>query len=148
MEMRTCVCCGPKPVDSFAFRSRKRGVRQSRCRECFKKYRKRFYTENVAYYKEKAQQRNRKIRAENFDLLMAYLSEHPCVDCKEPDPVVLTFDHVRGEKLHNVSTMLNSHNWVEIEKEIEKCEVRCANCHLRRTSESRGWRKSSCSSIG
>jgi hypothetical protein len=81
-------------------------------------------------------------QAENQALLIAYLKAHPCVDCKESDPVVLTFDHVRGKKSFHVANMLASgRNWKTILAEIEKCDVRCFNCHMRRTAKQRGWRK-------
>lgn len=64
-----------------------------------------------------------------------YLSEHPCVDCGEHDFVVLDFDHVRGEKVKAISKMVSSagYSLETIQKEIDKCDVRCANCHRRRT---------------
>jgi hypothetical protein len=66
--------------------------------------------------------------------MVAYLLEHPCVDCGEADPVVLEFDHMR-DKVKAVSVLLsNGHEWKQILAEIEKCEVRCANCHRRRTA--------------
>ena len=75
---------------------------------------------------------NSKQRARGF--VDAYLSEHPCVDCGESDPIVLTFDHVRGEKRYEVSTMVREGMLPEtIAAEIEKCEVRCFNCHAIRT---------------
>lgn len=67
-----------------------------------------------------------------------HLRIHPCVDCGEDDPVVLEFDHVRGEKLFEISRADN--NCVSIatlRREIVKCEVRCANCHRRKTHERR-----------
>lgn len=80
--------------------------------------------------------RNLKLR------VIAYLNEHPCVDCKEGDPVVLTFDHVRGKKLGNIGTLIaNGKSWKIVEAEIRKCDVRCANCHARRTAKQFGWLK-------
>jgi len=80
--------------------------------------------------------------AENRALLLAYLQKHPCVDCSEDDPVVLTFDHVRGQKSFHVANMLASaRNWASIFAEIQKCDVRCFNCHMRRTAKQRGWKK-------
>jgi hypothetical protein len=63
------------------------------------------------------------------------------VDCGESDPVVLEFDHLDGEvKAGNICTMVNRPClWEAIVAEIEKCEVRCSNCHRRRTARQMGW---------
>lgn len=80
----------------------------------------------------KAQKRHRlRIR----EKLLAYLSTKKCVDCGEKDPVVLEFDHVKPKnKFKPVSKMLSGHYaWKSIFSEIEKCEIRCANCHRRKS---------------
>ncbi len=53
-----------------------------------------------------------------------------CVDCGNKDIRVLEFDHVRGPKVGNVSSIIRR-GWSEkiIVAEIAKCEVRCRNCH-------------------
>jgi ArsR family metal-binding transcriptional regulator len=62
-----------------------------------------------------------------------YLLENPCGDCGEDNPVVLTFDHVRGEKKLGISDMVGRGWSLEtIKAEIRKCEVVCFNCHMRR----------------
>ncbi len=71
---------------------------------------------------------------------MAYLVGHPCVDCGETDVRVLEFDH-RGHKRLAVSLMIRTQPWPNIEREILKCEVRCANCHRRKTLRELGWPK-------
>jgi hypothetical protein len=72
--------------------------------------------------------------------MATYLREHPCVDCGEPDLVVLQFDHVMGEKVANISLLVRRLvSWQKIMDEIAKCEVRCANCHARKTAASHGW---------
>lgn len=63
-----------------------------------------------------------------------YLCNHPCVDCGESDPVVLEFDHVRGEKVANVANLISgAGKFQRLMDEIAKCDVRCANCHRRKT---------------
>jgi hypothetical protein len=57
-----------------------------------------------------------------------------CKDCGEKDPVVLDFDHVRGDKSFQLANAPQfGHTLEPIKREIRKCEVRCANCHRRRT---------------
>ena len=99
------------------------------------------YSRHRDYYLAKAARRNTAVRTEARRRIYEYLLEHPCVDCGEADPIVLQFDHVRGEKLVAVSDMVQRHggSWVAILAEIAKCEVRCANCHLRATARRRGY---------
>lgn len=55
---------------------------------------------------------------------------------------MLDFDHVTGDKFANVKQMVT---WTisrqRIFDEIAKCEVRCANCHRRKTYRNRDWEK-------
>ena len=85
----------------------------------------------------------RKLRQRrNAILVLEYLEAHPCVDCGEPDPIVLDFDHVRGGKTSSVSSMIDRACAMDVIKtEIAKCDVRCANCHRRRTAKDRGWKR-------
>lgn len=79
----------------------------------------------------------RKARSRNKKFLLDYLMKHPCVDCGEINPVVLEFDHIRGKKVDTVSNLafkLTS-SIKKLTIEIQKCEVRCANCHRVRHAE-------------
>ena len=74
--------------------------------------------------------------------ILGYLSTHHCVGCGESDPLVLEFDHVKGQKLKDVSRLVNDCvKWGIIQKEIEKCVVLCANCHRRKTHKQLGFWK-------
>lgn len=112
-SVKKCNKCGQfKNVAEFGWVNKKRGWKQSQCRECT---RKKLYT----HYKKKIKP------------IHDYLKAHPCVDCGETDFRVLEFDHVRGEKNFNVGSSW-SKPWHLIEKEMSKCEVRCKNCHAKR----------------
>ena len=57
------------------------------------------------------------------------------MSCGNNNPLVLTFHHEGDDKSGNVSEMLqakkgNSSKWSAIEKEIKKCILLCANCHV------------------
>jgi Tat protein secretion system quality control protein TatD with DNase activity len=78
-------------------------------------------------------------QAECYQQMRVYLSMHPCIDCGEKDIRLLEFDHVRGHKTANIARLLTQgRSWSTIEAEIAKCEIRCANCHRKRTSERDG----------
>lgn len=56
-----------------------------------------------------------------------------CIDCGFTDPRALQWDHIEpSSKLGNVGGM---GNWSWTWREMEKCAVRCANCHAIRTHE-------------
>jgi hypothetical protein len=63
-----------------------------------------------------------------------------CADCGYKEhPEALDFDHVRGEKLFNIS-MKAIGSLKRLLAEIEKCDVVCANCHRVRTAQRRSGR--------
>ncbi len=64
--------------------------------------------------------------------------ERGCATCGyRGHPHALHFDHLPGtEKRGNVSNMWQA-TWAEVLKEIEKCQVLCANCHAIATAERR-----------
>jgi hypothetical protein len=63
--------------------------------------------------------------------------ERGCIDCGySGEAVALQFDHISDDKKMNVSDMIRSdYSWSSVMKEIDKCEVRCANCHAVMTAK-------------
>lgn len=104
-----------------------------------KTYAKKHYENNKADYKARARKFTKKNRKVLRDWVWEYFSTHHCVDCKENNPIVLQFDHLRDKK-YNVGNMLNHGLSLEtLKAEVAKCEVRCANCHMKKTALERGW---------
>lgn len=95
---------------------------------------KKHYELNKEKVKQRAHLRNQVVKISNRKFLDDYLSKQSCVDCGNSNPIVLEFDHVRGVKKLNVSDMiLRSYSLKTIQDEIDKCEIRCANCHRIKT---------------
>jgi hypothetical protein len=135
LGIRTCRVCGDtKLLIEFPYRSLRRQTRQWICLLCQRDYTKEWYARNRKRQIAMARERSRHATAELKTRVREYLLAHPCVDCGEPDPGVLDFDHLRNKKA-NVSTLVQSGiSWESLADEIAKCEVRCANCHRRRTA--------------
>lgn len=78
-----------------------------------------------------------RLQARNLAFAYSYLERNPCVECGRNDLCVLDFDHV-GAKTGTVLALARRPVSLDrLKEEIDQCEVRCANCHRRRTSESR-----------
>lgn len=129
-------CKASKPLSEFGVdRSRKDGL-NARCKDCNR--RKNDGKPKPPRDPGEVREYAVRIKIRNQEYAWNHLKAHPCVDCGERDPVVLEFDHVRGEKVDNISRMLCSTRSLKvIQEEIAKCDVRCANCHRRRTAEDR-----------
>lgn len=139
--MKVCTKCGPpaQPIENFAVRDREKGTRQYVCRSCQNAYGRQHYQIHRAKYIDKALRRNAKQNKINAEFLIDYLRHHPCVDCGESDIVVLEFDHLR-DKIMDVSELVTAaYSLEKVKREIDKCEVVCANCHRRRTAKRARW---------
>lgn len=82
--------------------------------------------------KEDIIRKNRLRKTKTLDFIRQ-LKSHPCTDCGGVfHPSAMDFDHVKSDKLKSISAMVCFSN-EKILKEIEKCELVCANCHRLRT---------------
>jgi hypothetical protein len=139
LGLRICrVCSETKLLTEFPFRSIARQTHHWICLSCQRAYAKDWYGRNRRKQIASARVRRDRVAIQLGDRIRVYLKDHPCIDCGESDPDVLDFDH-RRDKLANISRLVHSAvSWRLIEIEIAKCEVRCANCHRRRTARHRG----------
>jgi NADPH-dependent glutamate synthase beta subunit-like oxidoreductase len=67
--------------------------------------------------------------------MIAEAKSVPCADCNKTfPPCCMDFDHVIGEKIDDISRLARyGYDSSKLLREIEKCEVVCANCHRIRT---------------
>ncbi|MHA2281537.1 MAG: hypothetical protein ACXAC5_11880 [Promethearchaeota archaeon] len=139
--MKICSKCKKKKsLNEFSFKDKKASKRQSQCKLCLKENNRRHYENNTDLYKERATSFRNRRKKESYEFVWGYLETHPCVDCGETDPVVLEFDHVRGHKIKAISKMIaDTHPMQDLANEVKKCEVRCANCHRRKTAQTSGF---------
>ena len=143
MDLKLCSKCKRLlSVSSFNWKIQK--VKLSyHCKECSRAYVKEHYIKNRMYYLNKAKKRNTVIKNIACEYIAKYLKGHPCVDCGEKDILVLEFDHKnRAIKSNEVSSIIRGFSSVEkVMEEVAKCDVRCANCHRRKTGrENNSWK--------
>lgn len=131
-----CKRCNiEKPEEEFPPNGNKR--KSSYCKICKREYDKEFYARTIEKRKERKKVNSKVIRDRNNKYIREYLENNCCVDCGEKDPIVLEFDH-KHDKKYNVSDMTTL-SIEYLQKEIDKCEIRCANCHRRKTAKQFGW---------
>lgn len=84
-------------------------------------------------------ERKKQLRNKKRYYIFEYLLSHPCEKCWENRPVCLEFHH-QWDKEIDIS---KAYDWSiqHIQKEIEKCQVLCSNCHKIVTSKEQ-WRYS------
>ena len=138
-----CTQCNEDlPENLFAWK--KTGVkRHTTCRACKKIQQSRWYQANKDNHKKNVIEGNKRIRASNQERIVEHLQQNPCIDCGYNDVRALQFDHVRDDKRLAISEMVaRYYSWSTIWDEIQKCDVRCANCHQIKTGKQLGWWKS------
>ena len=143
MTLKVCSLCGKeKSISDFNKNKKKSDGLQTQCRSCGKEKSKSYYKANVEKHKTVILKRKKKVIKQTAQYVWNYLKQNPCVDCGEKDPIVLDLDHVRGKKKRAVSHLVRRGNCLEtIKKEIDKCEVRCSNCHRLKTAKDFQWYK-------
>jgi len=138
-RMKRCTRCGKNKDNSeFNIRDLKHGYLQHVCRDCQRQQMRDRYSSNREKVLEINRAATKKSQIQAAIFIRDYLSDKACIDCGEDDIAVLTFDHVRGEKKYNISNMISrGYNIETIKRELEKTEIVCFNCHMRRERKRR-----------
>ena len=129
-----------KPLEDFPWKYKSPGIRHILCKECVAKRSNEWYYKNREWHIQNVTDHKKADRERARIFVAEYLSTHPCVDCAESNPVDLEFDHVRGKKTKAIASLIRDGVTLDrIKKEIELCEMRCANCHRKKTAKERGF---------
>jgi hypothetical protein len=97
--------------------------------EAKKAYAKKHYLENKEKYQQSVVRHKKRVLAK-----INALKDGPCIDCGQKFPAVcMDFDHVRGDKVADISTLAYTSTFEKVLEEIDKCELVCSNCHRIRT---------------
>lgn len=133
--MKYCPHCKiTKSTEEFsANNSRKDGL-QNICKPCRKAYLKKDYDKKKVFYIKRSKINRKKRSSVIREFVDAYKSKTPCKDCNNNFfPFQMDFDHLGNKKFNISSAVGDALPLEEVKKEIEKCELVCANCHRLRT---------------
>lgn len=116
------LCNGIKRNKLTDFHKRKNGVLQSKCKECTN------YNMQLNRIKKRNYVNDIKLQISCCNLCnIKVTSETTCC---------FDFDHLdRSKKVNTISRMTQINSIQKIEKEIEKCQLLCCYCHVRKTSK-------------
>lgn len=87
------------------------------------------------YKNTKQKERILKIKTE----IKIYLSDKKCKKCGEKRIPTLDFHHISDKSFNISDGIKNGYSLNKIQKEIEKCEILCSNCHRMETFKTFGW---------
>lgn len=140
--MKLCRDCKlEKTYASFGKNSSQPDGLQPLCRGCRSLYLRSWYSSNKARSRAPIKRWRVKNTQAVREHLVSYLRDNPCVDCAEDNIIVLEFDHRDGvdKKFCIGESMRRGYSLDRVKLEVGKCDVRCANCHRKRTYKQRGF---------
>lgn len=131
-------CRNSKSIDSFSLNKKRKKGYQTWCKECIKDYdhlRHQRDKEKIAL--RKAIERKKRVEENNF-LLFEYFKDKKCKICGETNQLLFEFHHRNSkEKEYNISEIMYTKIWKNIQKEIKKCDILCCSCHRLLTMKER-----------
>lgn len=124
--MKTCSCCKKEfPIETFAFKNKALGKRNSMCNGCRQERQK------LSYYKHHKTNLDRvkSYKKENKEWFFKLKQTLQCCVCGESESACLDFHHIDSEeKEFDIASKVEASRKTVLE-EINKCACLCANCH-------------------
>jgi len=125
---KLCTTCNKsKNKKAFAINKSKKDGLNSKCKECQKEYLKTHYKNNKQYYIDKASESHKKTIEIKRQIIRDAKSKG-CNRCGETHIACLDFHHT-DNKDFGIAKGKYTKGIETLKKELNKCEVVCANCH-------------------
>jgi hypothetical protein len=129
--MKKCnKCLIEKPLSDFGKNKSKKDGVQTYCAPCRSEYHKQLWRNNQGGIKERHSRYSKAYKSKVRDFVTRYKKLCKCVDCGNSDYRVLHFDHLNNKLFNIADAVSRGYSIAKIKKEIRKCEIRCANCHI------------------
>jgi hypothetical protein len=119
------VCKEDKPVEGFAKDKARKSGHSHRCKECQKTLSGKHYKANKKTYMTRQETRRQK----HITRVNEYKSITGCIECGDTRFYVLDLHHRNSDEKEFSVGELTHGNWEKIQREIDKCDVLCSNCH-------------------
>lgn len=128
MITKKCPKCNKtKSINSFYGDSGRRDKHHPHCKLCCRTYAKQYNKDSEYANKRRESYRINKIKA------IDYLGNE-CINCgisfNENNACIFQFHHRKPEEKEIAMTLIFSFTWKRILKELDKCNLLCANCHF------------------
>jgi len=142
-RIKKCYKCKKNiPITGFNRNKARKDSLQTSCKNCQRKLSRNYYELNKKRCIEVIGINKRRRALENYiEIVTRYLNV-PCVDCKTVyHPASMVFDHRAGSvkniyRNQGVNYLIrDGYSKKAIKEEIDKCDVRCQNCHFLKTSK-------------
>ena len=125
--MKTCSTCRQtKSLDEFAWKSKAKGTKQSRCKPCYREYNKAYYH---AGEKEKQVKRVVENKKNVYNKYKEWKQDKSCACCGEDADECLELHHIDPNAKDGHPSHMITRGWKKFLEEAAKCVVLCSNCH-------------------
>ena len=129
MEVKECSKCHQiLPLDNFRWKNKSLNKKHSQCKQCQSLADKKHYAESEK--RRKAVRQLTDLQKQSNIEFIEFKKQQGCQKCGEKRFYVLDFHHKNpNEKVNEIAHMIKSSSIDNLEKEINKCVLLCANCH-------------------
>lgn len=137
---KICIKCSiPKIIDDFGKLSKNKDGLNNICKICKRLYDNEHH-KNRNFDKKNDKYQKQVIRLKTIKkFVYDYLSKKECIICSEKRIPALDFHHLNDKNFNVSDGIKNGYSLDKIKKEIEKCNILCANCHRVETAEAFNW---------
>lgn len=131
METKKCTGCNKdKDIKFFGKNKSKKDGLQTYCKACCKRCNSNLYR-NSPKRRESIYRRNKLAKDKIREYLRSYLFEKKCSICGFDNILALEFHHRdRETKVFSIGMSTSKKVSIDtLQKELDKCDILCANCH-------------------